>query len=162
MFKTISAPVAAAMVFAAGLAFAHAYQVGALKIGHPWTRPTPPGAATAAGYLTITNTGRAPDKLVGVSSPLAGRIEIHRSTTAGGVMRMRPLPDGLPILPGQTVTLQPLGDHLMMIGLRRALGLGDHMPATLRFEHAGDVSVYFLVQSAASPSGAPMKGMPGM
>ena len=36
---------------------AHEYALGALKIGHPWSRPTPNGAPTAAGFLTLTNTG---------------------------------------------------------------------------------------------------------
>lgn len=144
---------------------AHDYSAGGLRIGHPWSRPNPPGAPTAAGYLTITNTGRQPDRLLGGLSPLVGRIEVHEMSMAGGIMRMRPLPYGLLLAPGATVRLEPGGYHLMLIGPRRAFRVGDRIPATLRFERAGDVRVEFEVQAGAGAKPAPMGSMadmPGM
>jgi hypothetical protein len=38
---------------------AHEFKVGALDIGHPWSRPTPKDANIAGGYLTITNKGKS-------------------------------------------------------------------------------------------------------
>src|SRR5262245_9260210 len=69
--------VVAAAVFAAGEASAHEFKVGALDIGHPWSRPTPQGADMAGGYLTITNKGKVADRLIGGSSPAASQIEVH-------------------------------------------------------------------------------------
>ena len=151
------AAMALAIIVGAPLAAAaHGYPLGALTIGHPWSRPTSPGAPTAAGYLTITNTGTTPDRLLGGSTPAATRIEIHVTSMTGGIMRMRPVVGGLLAPAGQTVTLAPGGYHLMIVGPKHAFRIGDHIPATLRFEHAGEVKVEFYVEAAA-----PAQSMPG-
>src|SRR3954462_1328161 len=62
------------------------FQAGALRIGQPWSRATPKGAQVGAGYLTITNTGSEPDRLIGGSLTDAGRVEIHQDTIEGGVV----------------------------------------------------------------------------
>jgi len=154
--------IAAAALLVATQAGAHSYQLGALKIGHPWTRPTPPSAPTAAGFLTVTNTGQTPDRFLGGTSPLADHLEIHSMSMGGGVMRMRPVPDGLPIAPGATITLSPAGYHLMIVGPKQPFKLGERVPATLKFEHAGEVKVDFVVQSDPPAASAPMASMPGM
>ena len=124
--------------------------MGPLKIEQPWSRPTPAGAPTAVGYLTVANTGGAPDRLLGAVSPDAERIEVHSMSVAGGVMRMRPIAGGLAIGPGKTVEAQPdSGVHLMFVHPKRPFRIGDQIPATLRFEHAGEVKVEFYVQEGA-------------
>jgi copper(I)-binding protein len=148
-----AAALAVAMTAGPLAAEAHGYTPGDLKIGQPWSRPTPPGAPTAVGYMTITNTGRAPDTLVGASTPIAASLELHQSSMAGGIMRMRPAPEGVTIAPGQTVRLEPGGYHLMFMGPKKPFAVGDHIPATLRFRRAGTVKVEFYVQEAA-PEGA--------
>ena len=95
------------IAFVAGPVWAHDYKVGALQIGHPWSRVTPKGATVAGGYLKITNTGTASDRLVGGSATISGRFEIHEMKVVSGMMQMRPLPNGLEIKPGQTVELKP-------------------------------------------------------
>ena len=45
--------------------------VGTLKISAPWTRATPKGASVGGGYMTITNTGTAPDRLIGGTTDIA-------------------------------------------------------------------------------------------
>lgn len=160
MIRRLASAVAALALFASGpLATAHGYTAGALRIAHPWSRPTPPGAPTAAGYLMITNTGPKPDRLLGGTTPMASSIEVHQMSMSGGIMRMRRLVGGLVLPPGQTVKLEPGGVHLMIIGPKRAFRLGDHVPATLRFERAGKVRVEFYVEAA--PPTAPMQ-MPDM
>src|SRR3954451_11413231 len=67
-------------------------QVGALKISQPWSRATPNGAQVGAGYLTIINTGSQSDRLVGGSLVNGSRVEIHRTATEAGVMKMNPAP----------------------------------------------------------------------
>lgn len=132
-------------------AAAHDYTVGALKIGHPWSRATPPAAKVGAGYLSIENTGTSPDRLVGGSSEAAGRLEIHETSLSDGIMRMREKTGGLPIAPGETVALKPGGLHLMLVDLKAPLKKGDKVRATLVFERAGPVSVDFHVQEAGQP-----------
>ena len=141
-------------LLAPALAGAHSYAVGAIKIAHPWSPPTPNGAPTSAGYLTLTNTGGQPDRLLGASTPDAGGLELHTMTMAGGVMRMRPLAGGLAIAPGKSIAIQPgSGLHLMFERPKHPFKIGDHIPATLRFEHAGSVKVEFYVESAPTAAG---------
>ena len=60
VFITAAIFVAAAVLITSG-AGAHEFKVGALDIGHPWSRPTPKDANIAGGYLTITNKGKVAD-----------------------------------------------------------------------------------------------------
>src|SRR6185436_5327294 len=86
---------------------AHDYQAGSIGIDHPWARATPRNAPVAGGYLKITNTGTTSDRLLGGSTEVAKRFEIHEMSMEGGVMKMRELKDGLTIAPGATVELKP-------------------------------------------------------
>jgi copper(I)-binding protein len=143
----------AALAALSAPAVAHDYTLGPLKIGAPWSLPVPAGAPTAAGYLTVTNTGKTPDRLVGADVPQVDHVEIHEMKMDGAIMRMRPIPVGLALPPGQTIPLAPGGYHLMLIGPKRGFKAGDHIAGTLRFERAGTVKVEFEV-GTAPPKGA--------
>ncbi|WP_099866132.1 copper chaperone PCu(A)C [Pararhizobium haloflavum] len=156
VFSLIRAAVAACAITATSLivalpANAHDYTVGDIAIGHPWTRATPPSATIGGGYLTLDNGGATTDRLVGGSSPVAERVEIHTMEIDGGVMKMRKLADGVEIPAGETVDLAPGGLHIMLIGLKQPIAEGDMVPVTLEFEQGGSVEVEF----AAGPVGAP-------
>jgi hypothetical protein len=142
---------ALAAVLTAGLAAAApalAHGHGPIRISDAWCPPTPPGAPTAAGYLTIANLGRTPDRLTGASSAVAAQVQLHSMTTRGGVMRMRAVTEGLEVAPGQTRTVQPGGElHLMLIGLRQPFKTGQRIPVTLTFAHAGALRVDFAVHA---------------
>ena len=164
--KTLSRILALAALtaaFAATSARAEDVKAGDLVISQAWTRATPSGAKIGGGYLTIENKGTAPDRLVGGSGDIAGRVEIHEMAMDNGVMKMRPLDKGLAIEPGKTVKLAPGGLHLMMFDLKNPLKQGDKVPVTLQFEKAGKVTVSLDVQSvgAQSPGGGQGSGHSG-
>jgi len=143
--------VAIFIYFAAAPSRAEDVKAGDLVITQGWTRATPGGAKTGGGFLTIENKGSSPDKLVGVSADVAGKIEVHQMATDGGVMKMRPVEGGLTIEPGKTVKLAPGGLHLMMMDLKSPLKQGDRLPVTLQFEKAGKVAVTLDVQAVGAP-----------
>jgi periplasmic copper chaperone A len=116
---------------------------GSLTLDGMWTRATPPGAPSAGGYLTITNTGSEDDTLMAVASPIAGMADVHMMETKDGVMSMHGVDGGLPIPAGQTVTLAPGGFHIMFMGLTGSLKQGDTLPVTLTFAKAGKVETSF-------------------
>jgi periplasmic copper chaperone A len=126
-------------------------KAGDLLITQAWSRATPGGAKVAGGYLTIENRGSAADRLIGGSSDIAAKVQVHEMATNNGVMTMRPLDSGLTIEPGKTVTLAPGGYHLMMLDLKGPLKRGDKLPVTLEFEKAGKVQVSFDVQGVGAP-----------
>src|ERR1700750_1540748 len=108
----------ALLALAVGIAapsIAHGYKLGDLSIGHPWVRATPGGAKIGGGYLSVTNNGTAPDRLTGATFSDADHVEIHEMSMDGGVMKMRPLPNGVEIKPGEKVKLAPEGTHLMLM-----------------------------------------------
>jgi periplasmic copper chaperone A len=144
---------------AAGGTQAADYDVGSLHVSQPWARATPKGASAGAAYLTVTNNGAAPDRLICAGSDAAAQCQIHTMSMENGVMKMRPVEGGIEIKPGETVTLKPGSDHLMLLNLKRPLDAGKTVEATLQFEKAGTVKVAFPIAAigAAAP-GAPAGG----
>ena len=67
-----------------------------------------------------------------------------------GIMRMRPLPNGLEVSAGGEASLAPGGNHIMLIGLKAPLKEGDRVPATLRFARAGTLTIHFKVGAAGA------------
>ena len=130
-----------AMADCAATALAEDVKVGDLVISQAWSRATPSGAKTGGGYLTIENRGSAPDRLIGGMADVAGKVQVHEMSMDNGVMKMRPVDNGLAIDPGKTVKLAPGGYHLMMTDLKAPLKQGDKVPVTLEFEKAGKVTV---------------------
>jgi copper(I)-binding protein len=129
------------------------FKLGDLIVTSPWTRATPGGAKIAGGYLKITNNGTAPDRFVGAKSAEADHVEIHEMSMDDGVMKMRPLPDGLEIKPGATVELKSGGYHLMFMDIKQPLKAGDTFKATLQFEKAGPLEVSFNVNALGATGG---------
>lgn len=123
------------------------FKVGDLVVVSPWTRATPGGAKIAGGYLKITNNGKSADRLVRATSSISDRVEIHEMSMTDGVMKMRPLPDGLTIKPGETVELKPGGFHMMFMDIKQPLKQGGTLKSTLTFEKAGTLDVGFGVKA---------------
>jgi copper(I)-binding protein len=106
----------------------------------------------SAGYLRVTNTGEAPDRLVGGSAPFAGRVEIHEMTMQDGMMRMAEIEGGLVIPPGETAVLQPGGNHVMFMDLTDPPQPGEAVTVTLEFAEAGSVPVEMPVSALGAQS----------
>jgi copper(I)-binding protein len=151
-----SAIAAVAMLgyFLVAPALAEDVKAGDLVITQAWSRATPGGATIGGAYLTIENKGSTPDRLMGGSADVAGKVQVHEMTMDNGVMTMRSLDQGLAIDPGKTVKLAPGGYHLMMIDLKSPLKQGDKLPVTLEFEKAGKVNVSFDVEGVGAQAPA--------
>ena len=140
------------LALAALSAVAHSFKLGEIDIGHPYARPTREGQMVGAGYLKLANKGPV-DRLVSATSPAAGSVEIHSMSMEGDVMKMRQI-DAIEIATGQTVELKPGGYHLMLMGLKAPLKVGDKFPLTLKFEKSGEVVVTVNVEEPKSKSQA--------
>lgn len=138
----------AALILSASFAFAHEFKAGDLEIGHPWSKATIPGARVAGGFLDITNHGTAPDRLVKVSSDVAGLVQVHEMKVEDGMMKMGEVPGGIEIAPGATVELTPGGLHVMFMSIKQPFREGEKVKAVLTFEKAGDVAVEFKIEPA--------------
>ena len=152
LFKEISFATALSLaaLLSLGDAQAHEVKIGDIVIHHPWSRQSPMSASVAAGFMTITNTGKTDDRLVKASSEISPVTQIHDMKMVGDVMKMVELPDGLVIPAGGTVKLKPKSLHLMFMGLKQPVIEGEEFSGTLTFEKAGTVTVDFEV---AGPGG---------
>ena len=129
-------------LFASGGAYADGIQVT-----EAWSRPTPPGIDVGVAYFVINNQGRN-DRLVGVSSPVAKRAELHVSQMEGGVMRMKHL-EAVEVKSGVPTSFEPSGRHVMLTGLKQPLKEGDAFPLVLSFANAGPVKVQVHVRGTS-------------
>lgn len=130
----------------AGSATAHDFKAGSLELKHPWSAKATPVAPVLGGYVTIVNNGTQPDRLVGGSTSVAERLEVHVSSIVDGVARMRLAKEGIEIPAGATLSLQPGGAHIMLVNPKERPAEGEKFKATLQFEKAGPVEVEFVVQ----------------
>lgn len=152
MRKSHIAAAVAALAFA-GSAHAASYKLGTLEVSGPWSRPAAANG-NGAGFMTVTNRGKAADTLKAVETPAARKVEIHRSAMQNGVARMQRQDAGVAIPAGQALAFAPGGYHVMFLGLTKPLKLGDKVPATLVFQSGARLKVEFQVGAAAPAADA--------
>jgi periplasmic copper chaperone A len=156
MYKLICASLFALSVGAQ----AHAQTSGAsaIVVEHAWARATPAGAQTGAVYMTLINNGTIPDRLLDVTTPAAGSVQIHKVSEENGVSSMRELPT-MDMAPGAKVIFKPGDMHAMLVGLKQPLKEGQTIPLTLNFEKAGKVNVVASVAKVGAMQGGSMGSM---
>ncbi|WP_420408620.1 copper chaperone PCu(A)C [Hoeflea sp.] len=157
MKNTVLILAAAFLGISATASLAQDYKIGALEIGHPYARATPPNAPVSGGYMTIRNTSDAADRLIAGEAGFADRVEIHEMSMENDVMKMRELADGLEIPAGGEVELKPGGYHIMFIGLDGQMAEGETRTVTLTFENAGSIDVDFSVEDINAMRGGMKK-----
>lgn len=114
-------------------------QASAVVVTDAWCRATPNAARAAGCFATFRST--TDDRLIGGSTPRAAQLQVHEMTMDGGLMKMGPMEGGLPLPTGETVTLAPGGNHIMLMELTQPLVGGETVPLTLQFASAPAVTV---------------------
>lgn len=138
----------AVLSFLPSLAFAYDYTIGDLTILHPIARETTAMARTSVGYFQVTNTGEVADKLLAVEADFP-RVMMHDTVMVGDVATMEHLMS-VSIQPGDTISFQPGGKHIMFMGLDGdPFEIGEEVPAVLVFEKAGRLEIVFKVEEIA-------------
>ena len=121
------------------------YRAGNIKIVAPWTRATPESSKVGGGFMTLTNTGSEPDRLIGGATEVSESLEIHEIQIVNGVAMMRQVNPGITLKPGASVVLKPFAHHLMLMDLKQPLKAGQTIKGTLVFEKAGTVEIEYVV-----------------
>ncbi len=129
-------------------------QAVAIRAEQAWARATAPQQKVGGAYVTLISPDD--DLLVGVSSPVAGRAEVHEMRMDGNVMRMREVEGGLALPAGKVVALAPGGYHIMLMDLKQPLVAGQVIPMQLRFRSAPplDLQVRVAPVGASAPPSA--------
>jgi periplasmic copper chaperone A len=108
-------------------------------VANSWARIADSGA-TSGAYLEIRNNDTVAITLVSVATNDAGAAEVHESMQLRGMARMMPRPSLL-IAPAEVVIMAPGGVHVMLVGLHRALAVGDSVRLQLHFSDSTTVPV---------------------
>ena len=104
-------------------------------------RATVGSMSSSAAYVSIMNHGKMADRLLDATSNLARKTELHQMEMDNGVMKMRPVENGIDIPAGKTIHLAPGGYHVMLIGLNAPLTAGSIFEITLVFQNAGEKTI---------------------
>ena len=134
---------------------AHDYQLGELRIVHPFAAPTAPGLSQGVVYLDLHNQGGQPARLLGARAHIAATVELHQHLHDGALMRMRPI-EAIELAAGELLRMRPgaAGYHLMLLDLKAPLREGERFPLWLRFEGHREQRVEVWVEAAAAGSHA--------
>ena len=116
----------------------HAEQEVFPVISQARIRPPLPGQRIAAGYFDLEST--QDDRLIGVTSPISGHIELHTHINEKGILRMRRLEGGVKIVPGKRVEFKPGGHHIMMFDTD-VTDTTEDVSLTFDFEKSGKITV---------------------
>lgn len=111
-----------------------------IAVGDPYARAVPPGQPNSAVFMSLENTSAEDRALVAAGSPAADVVELHTHINDNGVLKMRKI-DRIDIPAGQTVTLEPGGLHVMLIGLKEPLEPGATVHLTLSFDDGSEAHV---------------------
>ncbi|MBI3902619.1 MAG: copper chaperone PCu(A)C [Nitrosomonadales bacterium] len=154
---------AASMLFTASVMAADP----GVSVDEAWLRATMPGQDS--GSMQFSVTSRKAAKLVAISTPAAGAVEIHSMVHEDGKMKMRAV-ESLALPAGKQVSLRSSGNHVMLLNLKHPLKAGDSVPFTLTVQYADNSKATVEAKAEVRPMGAghdmkgmdDMKGMPGM
>lgn len=121
-----------------------------INVSDAWGRATAPEQDSGSIQFSITSKKEA--KLVAITSPLAGAVEIHGMTHENGKMKMRAV-ESIALSAGKAVDLGKHGNHVMLLNLKQPLKAGDSVPLTLTIEFADKHKATVDVKAEIRPQG---------
>ena len=101
----------------------------------------------SAAYFTV-NGGPVADRLMGVSSPLVIRAEMHDMSMGGGMMKMTPLKDGVEVKAGGKIEFASGGKHVMLFDVSPKVTPGTKLPLVLTFASGAKLEALAEVKAA--------------
>lgn len=107
-----------------------------LTVTNAWSRSTPPGVTVGVAYFTLKNDTGKSDRLLKISTPIAEKVQVHRTEILDGIARMREVAV-LHVEAGQELKFEPNGMHLMLMGLKKPLVEGQTFELNFVFEVSG-------------------------
>lgn len=138
MHKTLAGSATAAVV------------VGPFAVSAAYARAVAPGQTNSAVFLQLQNQDTQAHALVSASSAVAAVVELHNHVNEGGVMKMRQV-EKIDLPAGEAVALKPGSFHIMLIGLKQPLKVGETVDLSLSFEDGTRLKLSAPVQEISVP-----------
>lgn len=132
-------------------AYASEVKTKGLVVKGAFARASLGNMKNSAAFMSLLNHTDKADKLIGVQSDIAKRIELHTHIKEGDVMKMRKI-EAIDVPAEGFADLEPGGHHVMLIGLHKPLKAGDKFSLTLTFATAGDIKTDVVVKALGSES----------
>ena len=107
----------------------------AVTFSDPWIKAT--DTQMTALFAEVSNAGSEDVSIVGAETEAASMVEIHE--VVDGVMREKS--GGVVIPAGESATLMPGGDHIMLMGLTTELVAGDRLAVIVSLSDGTEVLV---------------------
>ena len=116
---------------------------GGMSVSDAWVRPTAPGVTSAAIYVVVENVDAPADRILGASADRCSAVVPHQTVVGDDGVASMPgiLGDELDLPAGAVVTMEPLGLHLMCLGVGEPIEPGDDMELTLTFDFHDPITV---------------------
>jgi periplasmic copper chaperone A len=111
----------------------------AITAADPWVKAVDSGMTAA--FVTLTNASDSDLVLVSASTPASSMVELHEMTMKDGEMVMQPKEGGIPLPADGTATLEPGGDHIMLMDVTEPIQPGDLVSLTLTFDDGSTLDV---------------------
>ena len=131
-----------------------------VQIEAPYVRAVPPGTPNSGAFMVFKNTDSVAHAVVAARSSASRVVELHTHRMEGGMMKMRPVKQ-IEIPAGGETVLKPGGLHVMFIGLKGDLKVGDEVGFTLVFEDGSQTTVTAPVKSVMQGMQMGKKMKPG-
>ena len=129
-----------------------------IMVDDAYIRSSTAKSTSGAAFMVVMNHSGADDRLIGASSDVADKVELHsHRSDDNGIMRMGEIEGGVAIAADEMHAFKRGGDHLMFMGLKESLVEGAMVPVTLEFEKAGAVEIEVMVDQDRKPNHGKMK-----
>lgn len=128
----------------------------AIIVDDAWVKAEETGMTAAFGVLV--NNGDTDVQVISAETPAAADVELHEVAMVDGEMTMQEIQGGFRVPAGSTHTLEPGGDHLMLMDLSAPVEPGDDIAFVLML---ADGSTIEFTAQAKDFAGADEEYAPG-
>ena len=119
-----------------------------ISVSNALVRAVPEGMINSAAFMVLKNNSAQDRSIVSASSNISKVVELHTHTKEGGMMKMRQI-DAIAIKSGSETILKPGGLHIMFIGLKHGLKMGDKVNLELVIDDGSKLDLIVPVKMIA-------------
>ena len=133
-----------------------------LTVTDAWVKAADSGMTAAFG--SVANSSGEEATITAASTPAAGMTQLHETVDVSGTMKMQQV-DHLHVPASGSLTLEPGGNHIMLMNIPAAIKPGQDVAITLTCEGGGTAQftaqarTYNGANESYQPSGSPMAEM---